>query len=320
MVRAATQIEDLLAEELFLPRLHEGRGLRLLGRIVRVVILDLFLDRTETRVAGELVLLARIQGVFGALAPRGFDLVPNGLIDFRRFKGALRLPGLVPELLDGGDDLLAAVVAVLNRLEHRALGGLAGIGFDHDDPVRRRRDRDVDIRIRDFFVIGIEHPVVFADACDAHGSRRQDDGDIGNRDRRGGADHGVDAGVVAWVCREDGGDDLCLVAKAGRKQRPQRSVDHPAGDRLLLGRSALPLDVASGESPRSKGVLAIIDGQREKVDTLARLRRGRGSNENLRVAATDDHGAARLLGQAPRFERDRLTVQLEFNNVFHDGD
>ena len=192
----------------------------LLGGIFRVVVLDLLLDLSEPGVARELVLLARVQGVLGAFAPLGFDFVAHGLIDFRRHERPLRLPGLLPELLDGGNDLLAAVVTVLNRFQHRFLRRFFGVGFDHDDSVHGCRDRDVDVRVGDFFVGRIEHPVGLADPRDTHGPRGQHDRDIGNRDRRGSADHGVDAGVVAGVRGEHVGDDLRLRYES----RPERAA------------------------------------------------------------------------------------------------
>ena len=71
-------------------------------------------------------------------------------------------------------------------------------------------------------------------------------------------------------------DDLRLVAPARGEQRADRAVDQAAGEHFLFGGLAFALEEAAGDAARRVGVFAVVDGQREEVDALARRsRRGR---------------------------------------------
>src|SRR5690242_21532595 len=59
--------------------------------------------------------------------------------------------------------------------------------------------------------------------------------------------------------------------------RPPRSTLFPY---TTLFRSAFALDEASGESSAGIGVLAVIDGEGEEIDALARFRVSHGRSEN----------------------------------------
>jgi hypothetical protein len=70
--------------------------------------------------------------------------------------------------------------------------------------------------------------------------------------------------------REHGDDHLGLVAPAVDEQRTDRTVDQAGDQRLLLGRTALALEIAAGNAAGCVGLLLIVDGQRQEVDTFAR--------------------------------------------------
>ena len=319
VVGAPLQLEDLLAEQFLLPWPHERRRLGGLVRVPFVGCPDLRLQGPEQGVALELRVTVRVKGLLGLLAPPRLDLVADGLVDLRRLNLAFGLSGLGHQLFDRPHDLHAALVAAPNRLDHAAFVGLVRVGLDHYDSVHGRRHRDVDVRLGDLFVVRIQDPFVLPDAGHAHRTRRDLHRDVGNGDRRRRSRHRVDAGVVIGGGRHDERDDLRLVREAVGEERPQRPVDHAAGDRFLFRGPSLALDVAAGETSGRVRVLPVVHGQREEPDALPRLGRGRGRNEHLRVAAAHDDSSARLFRQTAGLERDGLSVQLEFNDVFHDS-
>ena len=88
--------------------------------------------------------------------------------------------------------------------------------------------------------------------------------------------------------------------KSGRIGRSMsRLVKH-----LLLGRFALPLEEASRNTAGCVGVLAIVDREREKVDTDARRGGVTRGDDHHRVAGAHDDRAVGLLGQFAGLDRD----------------
>ena len=77
---------------------------------------------------------------------------------------------------------------------------------------------------------------------------------------------------------------------------------HAARQHFLLGRLAFAFEEAAGNAARRVGVFAVVDGQRQEVDSFARIGRAAGGDEDHRVAVADDDGAARLLGELAGFE------------------
>ena len=135
------------------------------------------------------------------------------------------------------------------------------------------------------------------------------------RERRRRAGDGEHVGVVLGVGREHERDDLRLVAPAGREQRPDRPIDHAAGEHFLLGRLAFALEEAAGDAARRVGVFAVVDRQRQEVDAFARVRRVAGGDEHHRVAEAHDDRAVGLLGQLAGFEGDGLGTDGDVTRV-----
>ena len=107
---------------------------------------------------------------------------------------------------------------------------------------------------------------------------------------------------VDQVGREDGADDLHLVAEALRPERPDRAVDHPRGERGALGRAALALEEAARDLPGGVHLLLDVDREREEVGVGPRVGPADGRREDHRVARADDDGAVCLLGELARLE------------------
>ena len=94
-----------------------------------------------------------------------------------------------------------------------------------------------------------------------------------DRERGGGADRREDVRVVLLVGGEDRDDDLDIVAEALGEERAQGAVRHAAGQHGFRGRTALAAHKAAGDLTDGVHALFEVEGQREEVDALARLRR-----------------------------------------------
>jgi len=93
--------------------------------------------------------------------------------------------------------------------------------------------------------------------------------------------------TVLAVGGQDDGDDLRVEAPALRKQRPARPVDEREV-RISTSWAAFALEVAAGDLSGGGGLLEVVAGEGQEVDALARLRRGRGGDQDHGVAIADD--------------------------------
>jgi len=103
---------------------------------------------------------------------------------------------------------------------------------------------------------------------------------------------------------EDGADHLHLVAEPLRPEGPDRAVDHPRRQDRALSRAAFPLEETAGDLPGGVHPLLDVDGEREEVRSLARLRPPLRRRQHHRVSAADDDGAVRLLRELAALEGD----------------
>jgi hypothetical protein len=106
--------------------------------------------------------------------------------------------------------------------------------------------------------------------------------------------------------------------KASGKQRTDGAIDLAAGQDLLLARTAFALDEAAGNASTGVGELAILNGQREEVDSFFRVGRGHGGCQNYVVAAGCERGAGGLLGHASGLKFNLLAAgKLNCHVLFH---
>src|SRR5439155_1819104 len=80
------------------------------------------------------------------------------------------------------------------------------------------------------------------------------------------------------------------------EQGSDRTVDHARGEGLLLVRAALPLEETAGDLSGGVGVLAVIDGERQKAHAGPLLALRRGGDQHHGVAVAHGDGAVGLLG------------------------
>src|SRR5690606_8302920 len=149
------------------------------------------------------------------------------------------------------------------------------------------------------------------DAPDADRGDRTVERDIRDGQRRRRAAQRDHVGVAVLLGREDGRDDLGLVAPALRDQRPDRSVDETRGEDLLLGGLSFALEKAAGDLPGGERLLLVVDGEGQEIDSLTRGRCGRGRDQDDRVAVADEGRAACLPRHLPDLDREWSTGQLQ---------
>src|SRR5581483_8481995 len=97
-------------------------------------------------------------------------------------------------------------------------------------------------------------------------------------------------------------------------------INHAAGKDLALAGTAFAHDESPGNASGGVGVLAVVHGQGEEVNALARFRVRDGGGQDDVIAHTDDGGTVRLLGQLSRFKRNALAAgEINRNVLFHDA-
>ena len=162
----------------------------------------------------------------------------------------------------------------------------------------------MDVGVLDLLVSRVYYPFIIPKTANSHSTCDMDDWDI--RDCQGcrSSKHRENAGIMIWIRREHEGNNLSLITKACREQWPQRAVNHAAGDDFLVRWTCLTLDIAAGKSTCRVGVLAVIDGEREKVDSFTRGGGGSRRYEYLCVFTTNNNGSASLFCQSSRFKAD----------------
>ena len=227
----------------------------------------------------------------------------HGTLDLRhvrRLKVARLLGGALGEPDDRVDHRLERAVAEHHGAEHHVLGELLRLQLHHQHGVGGAGDDEVELRLLHLLERRIEH-VAAVDVADASGADRAHEGHAGQRQRRGGGDHADDVGIVLKIMREHGDDDLRLVLVALGEERPDRPVDQPRGQRLLLGRAAFALEEAAGNAAGGVVALLVIHGEREEILAGLRLLHGDDGGEHGGLAVGGEHRAVGLTGHACPF-------------------
>ena len=231
-----------------------------------------------------------------------------------------RLDGAaVQESLLGLAELGDGLLAERNGGDHVVLGDLLGARLDHGDVVGGAGDGQLEVGALLLLEGRVDDELPRLDvAADAHAGggaveRR------GAEHQRGGGAHDADGvGLVDLVGDERRGDDVDLALEAVGETGADGAVDHAGGQRALLGRTRLALEVAAGDAAHGVHLLDEVDGQREEVVVLLLLGND-GGHQHGGVALGDQHGAGCLLGQFARLEAVLLTVQLERLDDFLHG-
>ena len=234
----------------------------------------------------------------------------RGIVDDGDF--ARLLGGLLGQLDDGLDDGLEVAVTEHHGAEHDVLVQLLGFRFHHqhgvgsagDDEVELGVDHLVEGRVEDELVIG-EADAGCADRALERSARQ------GQRGRRG--HQSDDVRVILHVVRQHGDDHLGFVAPAVDEQRTDRTVDQAGDQRLLLGRTALALEIAAGNAARGVGLFLVVDGQRQEIYAFARRLRRDDGGEHHGLAVGGDDGAVGLAGDLAGFELEWASAPVDLD-------
>ena len=179
-----------------------------------------------------------------ALLDLAVEVVADLLLDLK-----LRAGGLARHRVDAVDDLAYGGMRHFEGTHHLILGRFLRAGFDHDDRLPAARDDEIDLAPFPLLVRRV-HDVVVVDQADADAGDRRVERNLGEGERRRRARDSEHVRVVVRVGRQDERDDLRLEPPAGREERPDGPVDEPARQDFLLGRLALALEEAAGDSSR----------------------------------------------------------------------
>ena len=133
------------------------------------------------------------------------------------------------------------------------------------------------------------------------------------RDRERGrcTDQRRDVGIDVRVQRHDRCDDLHLVFKTFRKQRPDRTVDQAGGQGFLFAGSPLAFEKPARDLTGRVGFFLVVDRQREKVPAGFRGFATDGGDQHDGLGHVDDDGAVCLARDTTRFQGDEVFPILE---------
>ena len=140
---------------------------------------------------------------------------------------------------------------------------------------------------------------------------------VGNGQRRAGADDRQRIRILLGVGRKDHGDDLGFIQEPFGKQRPDRTIDQAAGENFFFGGTPLAFDKTARDLPGGVGVLAVVHREGEEPGSRFRIVGHAGGDENRGIARSDDNRAVRLSGHLAGFQGDCPATQIDFNCVRH---
>ena len=149
----------------------------------------------------------------------------------------------------------------VERVEDLRLGDLVGARLDHQDGLLGAGDHEVERRLEQPLLVGVDEEVALGVLADPHGADWHREGDVGHHQSGAGAVHGEDVVGMLVVDRHRDRHELRLAVPALREERPQWPVDHARGERGLLARPALAAEEAAGDLARGVHPLLHVDRQ-----------------------------------------------------------
>jgi hypothetical protein len=189
--------------------------------------------------------------------------------------------------------------------------------FDHHHAFFCSYDGDIQRAQQALVIRGVDHELI-VDLADSHCTDGAAKGNVGKGQGRASGIDADDIGIVVFVCGQDQCDDLSLVAEIFGEHGTDGAVDLAAGENFTLAGPALALNKASGDAATCVGVLAIVHGQGEKIESFFGFWCCHCGGQNHVVTLGYDDGTRGLLGQAARFKSQSLTTgKLDCHFLFH---
>ena len=214
------------------------------------------------------------------------------------------LGGFLGQADDHVDHGLERLMTGHDGAQHGFFRQLFGFGFHHHHRVGRAGDHQVQLgvvhlgdgRVDDVLAILVAH---------ARCADRTQEGQTGQAQGGGGADHADHIGIIFQIVAEHGDHHLGVVLEPLGEERADRTVNEARGQRLFVGRTAFALEIAARDLAGGEVFFLVIDGQREEVharlDVLLCDRR----REDGGFAIGGEHRAIRLTRHAAGFEGQR---------------
>jgi hypothetical protein len=230
------------------------------------------------------------------------DVALELLVDGDFGLGQLLASGFPRQALDQVHELLDRGVRRLQGMDRFFFGHFVGARFDHDDAVPGAGDDEIEATLLSLRERRIDD-VLAIDQADSDGGHGLFNGNLRQRERGAGAGQRQHIRIVFGIGRQHERDHLRLVVPAGGEQRPNRPVDHAARQRFLFGGLAFALEEAAGNAAGGIGVFAVVDGERQEIDSFTRARGVTRRDEHHRVADADDDAAVGLFGEPARLDR-----------------
>ena len=184
-----------------------------------------------------------------------------------------------------------------DRGEDHFFGFFLGAGLDHYDSVFVPNDHDVDGGGCALRIGGVDDKLTIH-AANPHCAHCGAEGNVGESQSCRGCINADHIGVVFLVGREDQCDYLGLVAETIRKQRTNGAINLAAGEHFLFARPAFALNESAGNAATGVGVLAVIHGKGEEVDSFSGIGRSHGGGQDDGFTSGHQCGARGLLGHA----------------------
>src|SRR3569623_1488324 len=115
-------------------------------------------------------------------------------------------------------------------------------------------------------------------------------------------------------------DDLHFVQVPFGEERTNRTIDQARSQRLFLGRTALTLEEAAGNTARSVALLDIVNGKRDVILAGLGILAGDHRRQYNGIFDRHEHGAGRLARDFSGLQCDRMLAVLEgFDNFIEHG-
>ena len=229
-------------------------------------------------------------------------------------RGGLPIPGglagLGNEFVDRIDGDLHFAVAEDHGVEHRLFREDVGFRLNHQHGALGAGNHEIKARGLELFGRGI-HDELVVDVAHAAGADRAAEGDAGNGEGGGCAEHGRNVRINSRVGRENVNDDLHFIEESVREERADRTVDQTARQRFLFGGTAFALEEAPGDAAGCVGLFNVVNGKREEVLTGLGFLLADDRRENDRVIHAADNGAGGLASDFTGFERHVMIAETE---------
>ena len=273
--------DDLLAQLVYdLSDLRRALGRNFLAE----ELVDLSADDLHSCVTYGLVV--GVECNLNLCACKRLDLVEQVVIDIVMLVLELRLADLLLDFLDECAHLLDLFVSDHQCVEHIVLRHFLCAGLDHDDLLLGAAHRDVHQASLTLLERRVEDDLAVDDA-DIDTGNRVVKRDIRNGNRDGCTVQTGDLRRVVVVVAHDGAHDGNIVAQVLREQRAHRAVNLAGGDGSLLACLALAAHEGARDAAYRIQLLLKINGEREEINAVARLRGCSCGAEHNGVAVAD---------------------------------